>query len=280
MISAEPVNFDLPNRKIRGLSWGDSSKPPLVAVHGWLDNAESFYLLAEHIQDYRLIAIDLAGHGRSDWIQDSMGYPILGYVADLRQIVLSLGDPKIRLLGHSLGAGVCSLYAGCWPESVVKLGLIENLGPMADDAEHFPQAFRETVDANLEAEVRVSVRPLETWVRSRAQGAFPVPKQAAERLMSRSTRLTEEGLFQLAADPRLKQRTTRLTETQVRAALSAIEAPVMLISGEQGIKRSLTEERVSCVRQLAQLVLPGGHHLHMEPESVGMVAKAFNEFYA
>ena len=38
--------LDLPQGRFAALAWGDPSLPPLLALHGWLDNAASFSTLA------------------------------------------------------------------------------------------------------------------------------------------------------------------------------------------------------------------------------------------
>ena len=47
------------------LEWGNADDKPVLALHGWLDNAASFTPLAPRLKNVRLIAVDLAGHGRS-----------------------------------------------------------------------------------------------------------------------------------------------------------------------------------------------------------------------
>ncbi len=41
--------FEVYGRKMAALSWGEEGQPPLLALHGWLDNAESFSPLAEQL---------------------------------------------------------------------------------------------------------------------------------------------------------------------------------------------------------------------------------------
>lgn len=281
MSMPEALEFDLDGRRIAALAWGKADKPLLLALHGWLDNAASFALLAPLLNGYRVIALDMAGHGFSDWRSRDSGYPIWGYVEDLHRVQLALGVERFALLGHSLGAGVASLFAASWPEAVTKLGLIENLGPLADEEEGFSPNLRASIEQHQAPVKTAKARAFEAWVRSRAQSRFPVPEEAARLLMERNTRIDEEGHYQYGCDPRLKLPSLiRLTESQVRAALRRIEAPVHLISGAQGLKRPLTQQRVECVKNINQTEIEGGHHLHMEPEAVNDVADVLNAFYA
>ena len=49
-----------------GVEWGDPDGYPILALHGWLDNALSFSVIAPFLNKYRLIALDLSGQGLSD----------------------------------------------------------------------------------------------------------------------------------------------------------------------------------------------------------------------
>ena len=44
--------FYVNDRLMAARCWHDSNKPPLLALHGWLDNAASFDLLAPQLDDY------------------------------------------------------------------------------------------------------------------------------------------------------------------------------------------------------------------------------------
>ena len=277
----QELSFDLGGRRVAGLCWGDSSQPTILALHGWLDNAASFALLADKLQGYRIIALDMAGHGRSDWRSRDAGYPIWSYVEDLHRIQLQLGLERFFLLGHSLGAGVCSLFAASWPEAVIKLGVIENLGPLSDEQESLPDNLRSAIEQQLELPAQLKPRALDAWIRARSQSQFPVPQDAARLLMLRNTESDSEQNYHFRCDPRLKLPSLiRLTEPQVRAALSRILAPVLLISGTEGLKRPLTQARIECVREIKHLEFEGGHHLHMEHKAVEAVASALEAFYA
>jgi len=61
------LNLSIPGLTIACKLWGNPKNPPIVAVHGWLDNANSFDYLAEFLlHDFYFIAIDLPGHVSSD----------------------------------------------------------------------------------------------------------------------------------------------------------------------------------------------------------------------
>jgi len=55
--------------------------------------------------------VDLAGHGRSDHLPPDGHYIIMQYALDIMAMLKSLSPSfsEIRLVGHSLGAGLCIL---------------------------------------------------------------------------------------------------------------------------------------------------------------------------
>jgi len=54
------------NLKLGALSFGNPMETPVLALHGWLDNAASFIPLAQHLNETNLIALDFPGHGKSE----------------------------------------------------------------------------------------------------------------------------------------------------------------------------------------------------------------------
>ncbi|EXJ09220.1 alpha/beta fold hydrolase [Nitrincola nitratireducens] len=62
----QETHFKLPHITLSALVQGEPGSPPVLALHGWLDNAASFRALARHLPQVNLIAVDLAGHGFSE----------------------------------------------------------------------------------------------------------------------------------------------------------------------------------------------------------------------
>lgn len=62
---ATEVIFALPHLRLSALTWGTPEGKPLLALHGWLDNAMTFINLAPHLAaaGFYVVAPDLAGHG-------------------------------------------------------------------------------------------------------------------------------------------------------------------------------------------------------------------------
>ena len=73
-----------------GLAWGEAGAPPVLLLHGWLDNAGSFAPLARAAGS-ALWVPDLPGHGRSGHRPAGAWYHFVDYVSDVLALVQALG---------------------------------------------------------------------------------------------------------------------------------------------------------------------------------------------
>ena len=125
----EEVRLSLPHIELAAHLFGPEDGLPVIALHGWLDNANSFARLAPKLEGLRIVALDMAGHGHSAHRPTGAGYALWDYVYDVLQVAEQLGWKRFALLGHSLGAIVSLVLAGALPERVTHLGLIDGVIP-------------------------------------------------------------------------------------------------------------------------------------------------------
>lgn len=88
--------FNIAGRVIRGKRWGSEAGRPVLALHGWMDNAGSFNYLAPALieqlgMDLNFVALDMAGHGQSDHKIGLGAYNIWQDLSDLLAVVNELG---------------------------------------------------------------------------------------------------------------------------------------------------------------------------------------------
>jgi non-heme chloroperoxidase len=82
---------------------------PLVLVHGWSQSTRSFAKqLAGLSARYRVIAVDLRGHGESP--KPSHGYRVARLAQDLHDFLAHLDLREVAIAGHSMGAAVIWSY--------------------------------------------------------------------------------------------------------------------------------------------------------------------------
>ncbi|MFP4262861.1 MAG: alpha/beta fold hydrolase [Halomonas sp.] len=275
-----PQPLRLANGRLAALAWGDPGAPAWLALHGWLDNAASFSRLAPLLVErlgIRLVAIDFAGHGHS--AHSPGDYAIWDYCDDVLDAVEALGEASPTLLAHSMGAGVACLVAAALPERVGRLALIDGLGAVTSPAEEAPRQLRRGLLGHRRPPSRGSrYADEEAAVAARVKGgATPVDAATIRPVVARNLRPLPDGRQGWRSDPRLvRPSPVRLTPAQVKACLAAIACPALLVEGEGGILGEGQRARAAraVLPGLERRVLPGGHHLHLEPGAVAAVAEA------
>lgn len=275
----QEISIPLSNSTIAGLQFGQSDKPLIVALHGWLDNAASFIPLAEYLGDYHIIALDLPGHGHSSNRSVDAHYHFIDYVQDLHEVILVQGWRDFVLLGHSMGGIVASLYASCFPEIVGKYITIESFGPMTKPADSCTQQLRESVETRIGINKKEAKHPqnLDAVIKARAKaGEFSY--DSAKLLVERNLE-QQGGELLWRTDRRLRTISSLLmTDEQVEAFLRNIQCQVLAISGSKGYEfmRKRLAQRKSFVKNLRTESCAGGHHVHMDnPEDVANAIKQF-----
>lgn len=240
---------------------------PIVAIHGWLDNASSFLPLSEQLTEQHIIALELAGHGHSGHRAPGEFYHYVDYLTDCIQALEALNLERCLLMGHSLGAGIAAFLAAALPDLVEKLILIEGIGPLSGEAQDMPARVRQAAGAMsvLGQNSKASYASIDAAAKRR-QRAGDLSYAAAYTLTERSLR-QENGLYSWRSDARLRLPSAYyFSEAQVLAMLAQIRCPSLLLRAEQGLlaNYSQIDTRVNSVEKIKTVVLSGGHHLHMD----------------
>lgn len=248
--------------------WGEEGATPVLALHGWLDNAASFDALGVTLEGVQLVALELAGHGHSQHRPPGSAYHFVDNIPDVLAAADALGWKRFTLLGHSLGAAVASFTAAAMPERIEQLLLLEGLGPVSGNPVNEPERLRRYLRQHGSQDKRRTRRypSLEEAATRRASNS-DLTSGMALHLTRRGTVEHDDGGVCWRHDPRLTFSSPHYyDEAQVLAVLNAIEVPTLLVMAEQGIlvSRSTTAARCAAVKGLEVVKLAGGHHLHME----------------
>jgi pimeloyl-ACP methyl ester carboxylesterase len=248
--------------------WGGTGGVPVLALHGWLDNAGSFDRLAPLLPGTELVALDLAGHGHSGFRSPDSGYAIWQDIGDVIDVADQLGWERFSLLGHSRGAAVAMLTAGAFPERIERLALIEGGMPFPAEEDEAPETMARAMAERhtLAARTGRVFAERSAAIVERTRGLSKISTAAAETLAQRSLREIDGG-WRWHADPRLKGGSElKLTPGQIEAFVSRVRAPTMIVFAEQSPFRTwpIYRRMVPLFRHLTELTLAGGHHLHLE----------------
>ncbi|MDZ7342996.1 MAG: alpha/beta hydrolase [candidate division KSB1 bacterium] len=222
------------------------NEPALVFVHGW--SCDRSYWRAQmdfFSASYRVVAIDLAGHGesglgRKDWTLAAFGH-------DVHAVIEALDLRKVVLVGHSMGGPVIVEAAQLMPDRVVAL---------------IPVDTFQDVDRRMSVEERDSfLVPMRADFRKATEA---VVKQFMFTARS-DTALIGRVARDMAASPPLVgiSAMEHLFNYDEAAALAAVKAPMHLINAD------LWPTNLEAARrrkpEVALTVMPGvGHFLMME----------------
>ena len=268
--------------EIHGLSFGEQHPTKVLALHGWLDNAASFAMLAPLLKNCHVVAVDLPGHGLSGHWPDFNHYHLWAGVEDIELILDELNWPKCNLLGHSMGAAISTLYAGSFSDRLSSLTLIEAIGPMAGTLDDAPKRLRDAIQSmkahNPDQKKKAE---LEDFIKTRLNGPLKLSKTGSEALMSRAV-LQDEAGFSWRNDKRLKYTSMmRLPEPLIESFISSISCPVLGIFARDGLfnETSIMQRwaKLNCENTLSWFT--GGHHLHLEGDVLA-IAHELNDFIA
>ena len=262
--------LDLAQGRFAALAWGDHALPPLLALHGWLDNAASFATLAPLLaMHFHVVAIDMLGHGRSAHAARGNAYHFADGILEVLDAADALGWDRFVLLGHSRGGGIATLTAAACPERIHRLVLIEALGPLTAAADHSATQLHRAVRQFRD----IARKPLRVFattdeaVDARAQ-ASGLSTAAATQIVLRGIRAVPGG-FSWSTDPRLTVSSLqRFTEAQVLDIVAAIKTPTLLLLAPDSVIKPVEETafaaRIARVADIDVRLIDGGHHLHLE----------------
>lgn len=291
MAGAAPFKEIIEGMTIAGLAWGDeqSDYAPIIALHGWLDNAASFArigpLLAE--QGFYVLALDLPGHGESSHRPPFGTYNLWDDLLILHTLIEKLCAENswshYHLLGHSRGAMISTLSASAMPDKVLSLQALDGLLPETVSVEKTPEQLQK----HIKEYMRVGRKRLPTYAsledaisaRCKATG---MSREAARPIVQRGVKKGEDGRYIWRSDIRLTAASAiKFTDEHCQAVLKGITVPFQMLMAEGGM--GLWREFGLVMEQYPHLPIhriSGDHHFHLDDaaqelaERVGSFIKA------
>lgn len=249
--------------RIHYLEWESGGRQPLLLLHGIARVARAFDHLASHfVNDYRVIAMDLRGHGDSGW--DPQGaYLVEDYVRDVEALVAQLGLRNIVLWGNSTGGRVAQVFAGLHPE-LVSAVIVEDVGPERPAAISDRRAKRMGHEETGWASMDELVAQLRT--------DYPrTPEPVLRNLAVHGSRSRPDGRVVWKRDPAILK---GFVPTELWATVRKIEAPVIYILG--GASTIVPPETQAQLRQALSQVeiatMPGLGHYPSDEEPAAFLA--------
>lgn len=275
MGTGRSVNLPWGNR-VAYETWHGDDRPPLLALHGWLDNAGGFANLAPRLPAFHIIAPDLAGHGLSDSRSPDSAYNLWQDAGDMDQLLRELSLESVVLMGHSRGAMIATMLAALYPGKARALVLLDSVMPVPvavdDTVNQLRNAFADR-RKYLHREVRY-YDSYEDAVRSRLRGPLSLSRESVDLLAERGLARSDRGYY-WRADPRLRAASEfKLTAGHSGNFLDQVVCPALVILAR---RHAGHHAPWLAGRENFQLeTVDGPHHLHLEDthrEVAGLISK-------
>jgi len=275
--------FEHDGLRLHYWEWGDPREHTYVFVHGVRDQGRSWDHFIDELRSRGVpikhaVAIDLRGHGDSEWPSSSRGYAHEDFLTDLAGLMKHLDKEPVTIIGHSLGGSMCLLYAGTFPEKVKRMVLLESLGPFARSDDEVPDIMAERLKGRNYVEIPFPHETLEAAAKA-IQKTFPlIPDKAALHMAKHGTH-TKGGRYRWKHDPILRYRTTTaMSEGQVEAYIRRLKCPILFIYGtESDFMKSVRGHRAQMFPNAKIVPIDGaGHHIpHEKPVELAEVVVPF-----
>lgn len=270
-VTSHPVSFDCGEVVLRGDQWvGSDPDRHVLFLHGGGQTRHSWGHSAERMaqQGWTATAVDLRGHGDSDWSPEGH-YAVSENARDITSIIDQL-DTRPALVGASLGGLTSLTVQGLDPEAARGLVLVDiiprpslaGVGRIRDFMTGHLGGF-DDLDQVADAIAEYTGRPRKTDLSG----------------LGKNVRLREDGRYYWHWDPRLisRQRDVDTRPPQDPDALlklaSTITVPVLIVRG--GKSDVMTDEGVAEL----QAVLPHSE-LVVVPKAGHMVAGDDNDIFS
>lgn len=119
--------------RMAAVEMGDPAAPPVICVHGLTRNGRDFDpLMTALAAHFLVIAPDLPGRGRSDWLAEGMLYQPVSYVQALAHLLAVIGRP-VMWVGTSLG-GICGMMIAAARGQPIAKMVLNDIGPEIPEA--------------------------------------------------------------------------------------------------------------------------------------------------
>ena len=240
--------FDSNGVRIRYVEQGHG--PAIVLMHGYTGTLDRHFLangvFANLAKDYRVIAMDLRGHGKSDKPHDPKAYGET-MAGDVVRLLDHLKIPRAHVLGYSLGAMIAGRLATMHPARLMSVAYVASL-PLLEGATYMETFAQESVK-ELESDL-----PFKSLVvRLQPPGAKPPSddeiRKAVEPLAAANDVRAFAALWR-------GYKTLIISNRQ----LTAVRLPSMVLVGGDDINAAGVPELNKTHPQIRTLVVPGAQH--------------------
>lgn len=142
-----------------GKEWGNIGGYPILCLHGFADNCDSFAPLGPLLLDkFHYVALDAVGHGLTSHAPPGSSMNYWELVIFIKRTVDHFKFKKISILGHSMGGSTGLLVASLYPNLVDRIVSLDMVKPVSVPLAWHAQTVAEAIELHLDYE-RKSANP-------------------------------------------------------------------------------------------------------------------------
>jgi pimeloyl-ACP methyl ester carboxylesterase len=208
--------------------WGERENPDVVVcVHGIGRNGRDFDVLGEALaKTHRVLAPDMPGRGKSEWLRNPLDYIAATYLTTLTALICASGAEDVTWIGTSMGA-LLGIMAASLPGTPVKRLVVNDAGPVLDPAAiaRIGQYFGTDPTFPTYAE-------LETYVRTISAPFGPLTDAQWEHVTRTNARQRDDGSWGVGYDPAIAiPFRAQPTAANLWPLWDAIRCPTLVLRG-------------------------------------------------
>lgn len=254
-----------------------------ILLHGFTNDAHVWDEMAGALQGkHHVIALDQRGHGDSDWDAERR-YSHWQLAEDLQDLLASLGDVTVHIVGHSLGARIAILALESMRQAVASLTLID-AGPevspeagerLVSDVMHLPEHHAD-VQAYLDCLARIYVMADNGALARVASFGLRVNRG---RLRTKTDPAFTPGIWHKSPEFRRMDEEKGQLSVRLWKALGALEFPVHIVRGQASsiLEHSLALKMLQVLgdRGVLSVVPRAGHAVMLDnpAQSTALIAQ-------
>ena len=249
--------------------WDNPDRPAVLLLHGFAQSGHSFDFVSLALcGKFRVIALDLRGHGESDW-SEAVDYKRETMLTDVVGIMEHLNVASASFVGLSLGGTISYMLAAARPELVRSLVIVDIAPRVEQVGVNRVRGFVEGDDYfdSLEAMIE-------------AVRAFR-PGRTDEQLRGsvlRNAKRLDDGRWSWKYDPVMRRpegrpKTGPEQENELWSALEAVRCPALVVRGEVSdvISPETVDEMVTRIPNASAVTVENAGHLVPGDNPVGFI---------
>lgn len=287
----EDLQIPVPWGILAAKVWGPDDGLPVLALHGWQDNAGSFDTLAHLLPvNTRLVCLEFCGHGYSSHYHPGMFLSLYDHIYHVKLVIDFFKWEEVTLMGHSMGGQIALFVASIFPDKIHKLISLDAIKLRSSSPDSFiidmkavindfQNIVKKIENVSWKSSVTTYNQAREKLVKNYSGS---VEAEHADILLARSLRKTGEDEYEYTRDLRTVIRPflfNDFTTEKLKEIARGIKCPFLLIKAKHSVT-SVSSERIELHQEFLDIYrnassdfhfvqVNGTHHVHLtHPEVV------------